>query len=170
MLFRSTFKANKRFGDYFCDGNATLTVASASIRNLSRKTSRKLRVLKFRVLHEGSGGSPPATTDQSAVLTPEEQCVKRWNEDKSGLRLGVLYVFIGETPYVSVGFSADYPDRCLITASNPDRDKAVQFLETRNGSFKQVGGLGNFLSSSHLDPSVTRWNASADRNGNVMLT
>jgi hypothetical protein len=35
--------------------------------------------------------------------------------------------------YVMVGFSELYPDRCLITASNPAHDTAWQFLEVRSG-------------------------------------
>jgi hypothetical protein len=72
--------------------------------------------------------------------------------------------------YVSVGFSADYPDLCLITASNPDTDIAMQFLESQNspygGNYKPSGDP---TSSSNLDPSLTNWNASANAEGRITL-
>jgi hypothetical protein len=70
--------------------------------------------------------------------------------------------------YVSVGFASDYPDLCLITASNPTLDYSEQWMESTNASYGAFA-LPTFGTSTGLDPSLTQWNAVADVQGQITL-
>jgi hypothetical protein len=71
---------------------------------------------------------------------------------------------------VSVGFSATYPDLCLVTLSVPGVI-AEQFLESTNlatttGSYSPIGHVD---SPDNLPASVTHWNAGIDAQGMLVL-
>lgn len=109
------------------------------------------------------------------VPAPEQQCVDLWN-DPSNTSVRELWAPLltnGATvDYVSVGWAANYPDRCLITVSNPDRRTAMQFLE-KGGTSDTDYPPGNYDRSSidpnQLDPSLTGWNASMNPDGSIEL-
>lgn len=136
-------------------------------------TGATLVVLALAAAGCGSSSTTPeATPPVAPVVAPEQRCVDRWN------RLAARVWPSGKPPvigkyfsvelidlfknYVSVGFSADYPDRCLITASNPDKGLASQWFETPGGRlpFRRVD-----LNPEALDPSTTNWNARVVQTG-----
>lgn len=128
------------------------------------------------------------TAPQAPSVGPERRCVVLWDARRNYilriLAAGVYESVVtakGKTRYVSVGFSADFPDRCLITFASPDRGEAVQFLQSTaaftfqgqtydgryRGNYKTVGN--DVISIGSLDSSVTQWNARAGSHARIRL-
>lgn len=109
----------------------------------------------------GGGASESEATDI-------DKCVASWN---SGVTENVrsLVKNIGGASlsgggaqlYASTGYSADFPDRCLVTIANPDIRQAVQVQEDSSGSFI----LSKTASLGELPDSVKQWNAGVDKDG-----
>ncbi len=125
---------------------------------------------------------------------PEQRCVDLWNttnpsepdsvddeiyyREFSDRRGHLNRLSLGQpNPHVTVGVLADDPSLCSIVASNPDPnvDTAVQYTEVSfdappyNG--RSFYGFPPWVGSAHdLDPSLTRWNATADSHGRITLS
>jgi hypothetical protein len=133
----------------------------------------------------GSGG---ASTSRAADGGPSladletdfaNHCIALWNGRSNQAdreTVANLDYSTEEAPlyYVSVGPSATFPDKCLVTVASPSSNRAYQFVEGAQGS--NVAGFGIFGlpvfegSPGQLDASVTNWNATADGEGIVTLT
>lgn len=131
--------------------------------------------------NEVSDDAPNASEDQAtsttAAETPESRCVDLWNEagtDESYGKQEITSVSEtleersgSKTLYVTVGFDATFPDRCLITFASPDLGVAYQWREStdaRGGPYTSAGG-GTI---DDLPESVTDWNARTDGDANVL--
>jgi hypothetical protein len=108
--------------------------------------------------------------DDRPVVEPDlRRCVDLWNEPSNDYGRTLISGYSSQPPYVNINFSAQFPDKCLITAANPDIGEAHQFLEGRGGS----SGLGPFGlpisegSVNSLPP--TEWNTSSDGEGYLTL-
>lgn len=68
--------------------------------------------------------------------------------------------------YASIGFAADYRDKCQITVSFPNAESFYQFLEANSGSpmgaFSHSGGQGGDAPDSAKD-----WNATINTDGTL---
>lgn len=129
----------------------------------------------------GQGGSIAETeahTDVNDQFMPGldlQRCVILWNKPSNDYGRELISGYSDQPPYVSVGFSEIYPDKCLITAANPDLGRAFQFNDGGQGSGGGESGLGPFGfpvsegSPNTLPPSATNWNASADSEGFLRL-
>jgi hypothetical protein len=102
-----------------------------------------------------------------------DSCTEAWNSpenDQMRILLGHYGGGGGGTPYISVGYAVNYPDRCLITASNPQFGAvAIQFLETPS-TYGTFTILAQSVPLSSLDAVTTSWNASSDNAGYISLT
>lgn len=80
------------------------------------------------------------------------------------------YAQRGSDIYVSVGFSASFPDRCLVTMAVPDFDVANQFMEASTAQRSTIGSFtpGGTTKVADLPPSVQHWNATTDADGNLV--
>ena len=126
---------------------------------------------------------PPATAEPTTTVAlgfPHftlERCLALWNAKRNREVRKLLLVVGAPLRDVSVGFPANHPDNCLITASNPGSGEAAQFFEstepttfrgsTIRGDYRLVGN--DIMSSSELEASATDWNASADERGTITL-
>lgn len=118
-----------------------------------------------------------AVAVQDPGPTAAEACVARWNsgasENARSLIGGIARNFQADEvvpTYVSAGYSADIPDRCLITVAQPDLGTngiAYQFRETAQGTFEYPSG--HISSLTALPDSVKQWNAQGDRKGTLTL-
>lgn len=129
-------------------------------------------------LANGSGGKSaaemPASNAEIAELEEEfgsteeeafQECVTAWNgSSNEGPRSEVSTL---EASYVSITMSEIYPDKCLVTAANPQLDLAAQYLEVEGGPYafqNQASGK-----ATSLPATVTDWNASANEEGLLTL-
>jgi hypothetical protein len=124
----------------------------------------------------GCGSDDPkgSSGDSAAESTPppEDRCFDLWNdaEENIGKEFASLLAQGGSgTAYVSVGFGATFPDRCLVTIASPDIDSAQQYREAS----AQEAGFGAFSPAgngtiSDLPESVTAWNATVNKEGDLV--
>lgn len=121
-----------------------------------------------------SAAETPASNGEIAELEEEfgsaeeeafAECVAAWNgAENVGPRNEVSTL---EASYVSITMSEIYPDKCLITAANPQLNLAAQYLEVENGpyTFKtQASG-----EATSLPASATNWNANVNAGGRLSL-
>jgi hypothetical protein len=108
--------------------------------------------------------SPPAPPPPPA----EARCVTLWNSALNRGNRGMMGNSSFGKPYVSVGFSADYPDKCLLTVSLPDIGRAFQYQEA--GTNSEAFRMSWSGSSTGLDPTTVGWNASVTADGLLELT
>lgn len=121
-----------------------------------------------------SSGNNADTTGGSGV-SAAQVCVDKWNAGASQVAKQIAgnIAVAGQTSggpkytYVSAGFSADVPDRCLITVANVDVGLVSQFQEKSGGVFDVP--LGGSSSVSTLPDSVKQWNAHGDTQGTLGL-
>lgn len=110
-----------------------------------------------------AGGHPVAESPEPDL----QRCVNLWNNSSAnaGPRSSLSAL---EASYISITTSEVYPDKCLITAANPEINLSAQFLEGDGSpyAYDQVGSG----SASSLPPSVTDWNAASDAEGHVALS
>ena len=125
---------------------------------------------------EGSSASSPSTAAGNAQADADV-CAERWNSGATeGAKriVGLLARDLqgGSAPvYVSAGYSADVPDRCLITAAQPDHPgggTVHQFVEKAGGTFDfPTSAAGGSVAS--LPESTKQWNAQADESGDIAV-
>lgn len=122
-----------------------------------------------------SAAETPASSAEIAELeeefgsTEEEafgECVAAWNgPENEGPRNEVSTL---EASYASITLSELYPDKCLVTAANPQLNLAAQYLEVESGpyTFKtQASG-----EATSLPATVTEWNAEVGAQGKLALS
>lgn len=109
----------------------------------------------------GVGGHPVAEPAEPDL----QRCVDLWNKPSDAGPRSSMAALVAS--YVSVTTSEVYPDKCLVTAANPELNLSAQFLEGDGNpyAYDQVGSG----SAGSLPPSVTAWNASADGEGYLTL-
>lgn len=123
----------------------------------------------------GGGDQPMSETDSEAsVSAPKDDglqsCVDAWNASEGlGKDGGTLEVRnmrgVGDV-YISIGPQEDYPDRCVLTISQPALDTASQYGgPVDGGEWAQVGRAP----SSQLDDSLTDWNVDMDDTGTLTI-
>jgi hypothetical protein len=132
--------------------------------------------LLIAVTGGGGGGSSEASEtpyEDTAQASPtaEEICVSQWNSGASNVAksmAGILTLSGGgdSLTYVSAGFAADFPDRCLITFARAG-GSASQFTADADGTF-QYPSASN-IPIGNLDESVKAWIGHGDRKGNITL-
>jgi hypothetical protein len=95
--------------------------------------------------------------------SPDAQtCVQLWNQVDNSSRLNVANGGVGADTYASVGFATPYPDKCLVTVSQPLINSAAQYLQRDKGPWTQ----------SSIDPTTLaqqRWNATVGNDGSLAL-
>ncbi|MGW0631784.1 hypothetical protein [Streptomyces sp. NPDC002758] len=69
--------------------------------------------------------------------------------------------------YATVGFSATFPDRCMITIANPQIMSAVQYMQDGRDSWPYAVSWNG--SVDQLDPSLLPWNAKINHEGIITL-
>ncbi len=93
------------------------------------------------------------------------ECIAAWNGSENvGPRNEISTL---EASYVSITMSEIYPDKCLITAANPQLNLAAQYLQAEGGpyAFKtQASG-----EATSLPESATNWNANVNAGGRLSL-
>ena len=108
-----------------------------------------------------SGTATPPVSSADA----RRACIDSWNhpanDDEFPSALGQQQ---GESLYVSIGPSADFPDRCLLTVAAPD-GLALQFHGDLSGNW---GGMGSTRVET-LDETTKDWNASAQPDGSLAV-
>ena len=132
----------------------------------------------------GAGGS---SADGSSAAAAEQRCVDLWNEDTDraegsrdspGELVKGPFITAGgdgspSDVYVAVGSAADFPDKCLITFAQSQRDLAWQFLETGSTEEPTLGhwGYPKTLDGgvSALPDSAKDFNAGVDQDGRISL-
>lgn len=111
-------------------------------------------------------------TEAEALSQALQHCLDIWNDETNGpTRTLLASATLGESlPYVSIGYAANYPDRCLVTASNPSFGaRALQFLE--DGSYGATfRTLSTDVPLASLDEFTKAWNASSDTQGYLSLS
>ncbi len=121
----------------------------------------------------GSGQSSPSGREVGTVPAgshPEQRCVDNWNKPENlGHQLVRAHLRAAHgqntSVNVSVGFSAEYPDRCLIVVSAFEGRQNSEFLEGGG-----IPGLPYSVSNpNRLSPSEENWNASANPDGTLTL-
>jgi hypothetical protein len=113
---------------------------------------------------EGVGSDDPSA-ETSSSDAPELRCIERWNASPDDRNPGRIWSNdLDQVPYAAVGFSADFPDRCLVTLGLPDQYAAVQFEESSDGSWRWVGGG----MPQELPESAKQWNARRERDGTLV--
>lgn len=127
---------------------------------------------------EGAIADSTATDQDLAELERAglQDCVDRWNSSSNEQIREMLSIAVqlSGSSYVNVGWAADYPDRCLITVSIPERQAAQQYLQNpdsdeESGPLSTDYSFPRSIDPSTLDASLTEWNASADAEGFVSL-
>lgn len=121
----------------------------------------------------GQSDSPPPLADTDTVSTvdpgppPEQRCVNLWNgsaerDDRFRNRPA--------DAYVSVGFLAEYPDRCVVTVASLSTTPALAFIyrENRSSSERNYDLIFSGL-TDQLPETNTDWNATMDSTGDVAL-
>jgi len=131
-------------------------------------------VIGLTTVIAGRGDSNQHASTQVVVAPPSaaQLCATKWNgsTDSFSTTSKQMVRAISQTGgqattlYVSAGFSADFPDRCLVTVANPDVGNVVQFTETSQGGFR-LSGTGRV---SDVPDSAKQWNATMTSDG-VML-
>jgi hypothetical protein len=123
------------------------------------------------VANSGSSGKSAAETPASEAEITEleeefgsaeeeafEECLTLWNGPENvGPRNEVNTL---EASYASITLSELYPDKCLITAANPQINLAAQYLQIEGGPYafkNQASG-----EATSLPATVTEWNATAN--------
>jgi hypothetical protein len=126
------------------------------------------------VANEDAAVVPTDRVSEDDPEPPEERCVELWNGSANdGLSASVVgpYARNAGDVYVSVGFAADFPDRCLITVGVPSADRAIQYIEGGVGFPESPYGVANVGegvdSVSQLPPSAKQWNAHALSDGSI---
>jgi hypothetical protein len=108
-----------------------------------------------------SSGSAPLN-EARAQAAPEDRCFTLWNSSND--RVKRLYAYLPKSGdvYVSMGFAADFPDKCLITLGSLRTGQAAQFIEggvsgLDNQSFGIIPGTPRRV--AELPDSAMQWNA-----------
>jgi len=122
---------------------------------------------------DSSGGAADGVAEADLVAAERagnERCAELWNstENQTWKGLAGTQSNTGDA-YVSVGFAADYPDKCLITVSIPAIRTARQFMESGGDIGAGPFGMPVDADPNSLDPSLTNWNASIDEEGTITL-
>jgi hypothetical protein len=124
-----------------------------------------------------STSTSPSTSDHASIATAEraanELCVKLWNGTENRFSEMANSIAGGGDAYVSVGYSADFPDKCLVTVAGATTSTAMQFTEAGG----QTASLGSYapvdpdgIPVSQLDESSKQWNAKViDEQGHIAL-
>mgnify|MGYP003403384652 FL=1 len=123
-----------------------------------------------------SGMTPGSEEAANPDVSPEQRCVDLWNNDAGNASSGVNWAETlqraGEM-YVSVGFAADFPDKCLFTLAQPNYDTVTQFIESdpanTPGNVHTSGPSGGG-SVSGLSEETKQWNATVAEDGTLTLT
>lgn len=115
---------------------------------------------------ESSGPAADAASENSDL----QRCVDSWNaaaRSGQGSNANFGKLWLGPTEkYAAVGFSADFPDRCLVTLADPDLDGAAQFQESGEGGWLMTGDTAT---PSDIPESAKRWNATRAGEGSLSL-
>ncbi|MDB4896569.1 MAG: hypothetical protein JWN15_2831, partial [Firmicutes bacterium] len=106
------------------------------------------------------------TTDP---VDPAMPCILSWNNHNTQ-QMGYAgefatgYANNAPSPgYASVGYSADFPDRCMITVGNPLDGEAEQFVQDASHHWSQsFTWRGSMIG---LPSNVLSWNATILANG-----
>ena len=129
-----------------------------------------LAIVCLVVVFTGGSDSPKIAT--SGGTPPEARCVQLWNVSTVNRLTGPpgLAMRARSAPiYGSVGFAADYPDKCLWTFSVPDQKFAIQQLESSPDAPFGPIGLENEVSLGGLPASVKNWNLDVTSDGYISL-
>lgn len=136
-----------------------------------------LALLGLGVVLLGQGGSDDTEGDgdksafEGVEIDPAAPCAALWNDASDPVpRSIVAKMAVGPggsyaPVYAKVGYSADVPDRCLITVAQPDDGQVIQFLQRSDGSFPPK--LTTNLRALH--PSNKEWNTYADADGEIFF-
>lgn len=71
--------------------------------------------------------------------------------------------------YVSVGFAADFPDKCLVTFAFPSTDDTLQFIESGGSSPMGPFSVPTNGTVGGLPESTKDWNATLSEDGTLRL-
>lgn len=136
------------------------------------------------VLLSGCGGGSSSTStdstasDDAAAANAEraqnQHCVTVWNGADNRFASMANSIAGGGDAYVSVGYSADFPDKCLITVAGATTSTAMQFTEAGGQTASAVGSYApvdpSGIPVSQLDESTKQWNAKViDEQGHIAL-
>lgn len=102
--------------------------------------------------------NPPAT----AAEAPEQGCIDKWNASSSDRNFGRQWLG-GDKLYAAVGFSADFPDRCLVTLASPDMGGQATQIQEANGMWVWEGNS----SPESVPESAKQWNATREPDGTL---
>lgn len=109
-----------------------------------------------------------ATADNNARLA---SALRVLNTNDSGTLQSDLLAWQlnGYSPYASVGWAADYPNRCLVTIVLPPPASAAKQVVFDPSSTNAYNFIASPVNPSTLPDSVKQWNATVDRRGYVLL-
>lgn len=131
-----------------------------------------LAICGIAIAAAGSGGGGKADpADDSTEVTvnagppPEQGCIDSWNATPPEDNFGKTWIQLEEETYAAVGFSADFPDQCLVTLAVPRIDQATQVQETNPGEWTWQGNS----SVSQIPVSAKQWNATRSSDGSLSL-
>lgn len=121
-----------------------------------------------------SGASSPssARTNSDATGNPETlptaRCEHLWNSDKNRIYRSQFSGLAARIHlYVSVGFAADYPDKCLVAISAPNLGYAWELLE--GSPSPDLAFTEQRTTPDALPPSTKNWNAVINPDGTLHL-
>lgn len=125
--------------------------------------------LAFSVAGCGAGSKASDPASEAEAPSNVEVCADAWNAEDGGK--GLAYGTIANMRqagkvYASIGLSKDYPDRCLLTAVQPDIGAAFQFSGSLDGGDWSQVGEGN---ANDLPDSVKGWNVEIADDGTLSV-
>jgi hypothetical protein len=128
------------------------------------------------VISAGNSNASAAHDDHVAIRQPagpppEQRCVDLWNSEANtvGHQLVGPQVRFGDV-YVAVGFAADYPDKCLVTAAFPRTNGSMQFIEAGGPRTSEPYTMMQSGSANNLPASAKDWNATITEDGQLTLS
>lgn len=119
--------------------------------------------LMATVLGCGSSSSTTvATTATDGAGTAVADCMSKWNASTDAVKNIWTPVAESAEVYAAVGFSAAFPDKCMVTIAVPSTGLAGQFLEGgASGVDDQAYGTAptDVTRVADLPQSAMQWNA-----------
>ncbi|MFD8072136.1 hypothetical protein ACFV3E_05735 [Streptomyces sp. NPDC059718] len=150
---------------------------------------KKIALAALCAIVAGAGGAvvnAQLSTGDTAVIAPTENgesvadtaldalqgCADSWN-DRNANKANVASITTAAqkagsaSAYVNVGFSAAFPDLCMITVANPATLYAQQYLEEPGRVWSLAPAWTGQV--SQLDSSGLPWNARMAQDGTIIV-
>lgn len=160
-------------------GLLLLTGAGVIIRTVisDHNTTSRLKAEADAAKARADAERARVEAEERAAFEFNSRCVELWNgPSNSGIRTVKRLTLNSETK-VSIGPSADAPEKCLVTTSSPSTrypsgEYNMQYLEgdpTGEGLLERYNYAFGFEQVGELDPSNKQWNARYVAGGKLEL-